>query len=85
MTKLIIDALINELVTQFSYPQEVLSLDHAKLMAYYLHYAVWDVEHGTVLKLTENCEVVQAVHGTAVLSAEDIIKLYGDPPVFHNL
>ena len=77
LTKLIIDALLTDLVTEFKYPQEVLQFNYERMLGYYLNYAVWDIERGTVLKLTNNCEVVQAVHGTNILTPEHMEKLYG--------
>jgi hypothetical protein len=45
-------------VTHFSYPEEILTFNHEKMMAYYLSYAVWDIKNGTVLKLSDKKTVV---------------------------
>ena len=46
---------------------------------------VWDLEKGTVLKLGENLRIVFAVSGKKVLTQNEIIEGYGNPPRFTNL
>jgi hypothetical protein len=50
-----------------------------------LNNAVWDVEHGSVLKLVDGKEVSDAMHGFNKLSRPQICAMYGDPPVFSQL
>jgi hypothetical protein len=47
--------------------------------------AVWDIENGTILKLTEGKYVSHAIRGFTVLSTQEIQKLYGETPIFSHL
>ena len=44
--------------------------------------AVWDIEHGVMLKLGDRKIVTHAVKGFEILTKEEITKLYGTPPKF---
>jgi hypothetical protein len=44
--------------------------------------AVWDIENGVFVKLTEGKIVSHAVRGFTALTKQEITKLYGQPPVF---
>ena len=50
-----------------------------------LNNAVWDIENRTVLKLVEGKEVARAYIGLRELSREEIVRIYGEPPIFNNL
>ena len=66
------------------YPIEITQIDQS----YYdlgLNNAVWDIENGTVLKLVEGKEVARAIVGKRELSRDEIIRIYGDPPIFNTL
>ena len=44
--------------------------------------AVWDIEKGTVLKLTENKIITKAMNGMTLMTEAEIKEMYGDPPIF---
>ena len=48
----------------------------------FLNNAVWDIEHGTVIKLGEDRSVAAAVSGYDVLHKQQIHAIYGDPPFY---
>lgn len=59
-----------------------------------LNYGVWDIETGNLLKLGEDKEVLQAMHGKRKLTMDEIKAVYGSPvprfaavnwPQTHNL
>lgn len=50
-----------------------------------MNYGIWDIEHGTCIKLGENKEVAAAVMGYDVLSKDAIQAIYGTPPVYGAL
>jgi hypothetical protein len=47
--------------------------------------AVWDIENGTILKLTEDCLVSHAISGFKTLTEVQIRGIYGDPPIYNWL
>jgi hypothetical protein len=49
-----------------------------------MNYAVWDVKHGTLLKLTKGRRVSHAIRGFEKLSDLTIRELYGEPPMFES-
>jgi hypothetical protein len=54
MTKLIVEGHLEDLKTKFAYPAEVEFFDYDDdSLNLFLNNAVWDIEHGTVLKLAE--------------------------------
>ena len=66
--KLIISVFLQALHEDHDYPEEVRKFDWEKSLLYHLNCGVWDIEHGTVLKLGEGGVVTHAVHGFEVLS-----------------
>ena len=46
---------------------------------------VWDLERGTILKLSEGREITHAALGYEFLSKKKIIEFYGEPPVYRHL
>jgi hypothetical protein len=50
-----------------------------------LNNAIWDIDKGTILKLDENKIITHASIGLVSIGKHEIIRLYGNPPVFSNL
>jgi hypothetical protein len=71
-----------ELNESFGYPASILDFDYDKHTAMAFNGAVWDVEQGTVVKLSEDREVVHAYKGFEKMSKEEIVDIYADPPKF---
>jgi hypothetical protein len=54
VTKLIVEGHLEDLKTKFAYPAEVEFFDYDdSSLNLFLNNAVWDIEHGIVLKLAE--------------------------------
>ena len=53
-----------------------------KIDSLLLQGAVWDIEKGTVLKLTENKIITKAMNGMTLMTEAEIKEMYGDPPIF---
>ena len=73
-----------DLHKEAGYPFEITQIDES----YYdigLNNAVWDIGNRTVLKLVEGKEVSRAYIGKKELSREQIVEIYGDPPIFNTL
>ena len=84
LTKHMSKVLGQDLHLRAGYPIEITQIDQS----YYdlgLNNAVWDIENRTVLKLVEGKEVARAFIGSRELSREDIVRIYGDPPIFNTL
>ena len=50
-----------------------------------LQNSVWDIEKGNIVKLSEDKEVVFAIHGFKKLTKDELIGMYGEYPEFINL
>jgi hypothetical protein len=86
MTKLIVEGHLEDLKTKFAYPAEVEFFDYDdESLNLFLNNAVWDIEHGTVLKLAEGQIITHAVHGIKPMGMDMIKQIYGDPPIFKTL
>jgi hypothetical protein len=83
-SKLIIKCHLEELHSM-GYPKAVLDFDYTNNLGLCFKNAVWDIQHGTVLKLVECREITHAVRGFAPLEMKEITDLYGDPPMFMAL
>ena len=73
-----------DLHEQAGYPVEITQIDES----YYdlgLNNCVWDIENRTMLKLVEGKEVCRAIIGSKELSRDEIVRLYGNPPIFNAL
>jgi hypothetical protein len=46
---------------------------------------VWDIKTGAVLRLAEGKEITHAVLGYHVLQKEQIVKIWGSPPIYNAL
>jgi len=46
---------------------------------------IWDLEKSTVIKLAEGKEVVQGFKDGKRMTKEQIIDVYGSPPIFNKL
>jgi hypothetical protein len=51
----------------------------------FLNCAVWDIQRGPILKLAEGKIITHAMLGFRKLTSNEIINMYGDPPVFNAL
>jgi len=70
LTKELVKTHLLELHNQFGYPEEICDFDWENNLGVCLNCAVWDIEHGTVLRLAEGKIVTHAVHGFQPLSGE---------------
>ena len=82
-----VKAILAELHRQFPayYPAEVLDFDYSKNLDVFLNNAVWDVEHGTILKLGEGKVITHAIRGFEHLRPREMEYNYGTPPRFNDL
>jgi hypothetical protein len=80
--KLAVSCILLDLHNHFKYPREVLDFDYDKNLNFYITNVVWDLKHGTILKLGDDRVITSAVLGYEALTESQIIALYGDPPVF---
>ena len=51
----------------------------------FMNSAVWDIDNGVILKLSENKEVLHAIKGYRRLEMTQIKAIYGDPPIYKHL
>lgn len=47
-----------------------------------LNASIFDMDNGLVIKMAEGQEVVRAMKGFRILSKDEIISVYGSPPIF---
>ena len=85
LTRTLIQAYLKHLHESFGYPKEILDFDYDFNMNVCFTNCIWDVEHGTILKLSEDKIVQHAIHGFEKLTRPQICAMYGDPPVFSQL
>jgi hypothetical protein len=71
LAKLVAETYLDELHKNYGYPEEVTKFNESTLDLM-MNNAVWDIEHGVMLKLTDNKVISQAVFGTEKLSKEKI-------------
>ncbi|XP_069052372.1 5'-nucleotidase domain-containing protein 1 [Lepisosteus oculatus] len=76
-SRLIYDSFARFLVEHKGYDKELLTLSPAT-WDFCFKGLVMDLEDGNLIKLAEDGTVLRATHGTKSLSAEDIIKHYGE-------
>ena len=50
-----------------------------------LNNGVWDIKHGTILKLDEDRRITHAVKGFSQLTKTQIREVYGEPSVYLRL
>jgi hypothetical protein len=84
MTKLAVSSYLSDL-SEHGYPKEIILFDYDRNLGVCLNNAVWDIEKGVIVRLGEEKEVTHAIRGFQALSKEEIIELYGDPPIFTSL
>ena len=48
-----------------------------------LNWSLFDIDTGLIVKLTEGKEVARAMRGFRALTKTEIIKTYGNPPIYH--
>ena len=76
MTSHLITSALEDLYTNEGFPEEVLNFNVEQDVGVCLNCGVFDVKHGTVLKLGEDKEVLETLHGYTKLTAYEISKLY---------
>jgi hypothetical protein len=84
-TRLIIESYLTDLVDKFKYPESMKMFNYKKNLGVCLNNAVWDVDNGVIIKLTEGKFISHAIRGYKSLSEEEIHEIYGRPPIFKNL
>jgi hypothetical protein len=85
LANLIATVYLEELHLNYDYPQIVTKFN-TKTLDLIMNNAVWDIENGVFLKLTDNKVISHAVFGTEKLSKEQIQKIYyHDPAHFSQL
>jgi hypothetical protein len=60
-------------------------VDASKLLPLFLNNCVWDIDHGLMLKLGVEREVIYAVRGYEKIGQEELLFKYGDPPTYKHL
>ena len=61
MARLMISTVLEDLVENFGYPAETANFDYENNLSMCMTNAVWDLEHGTVIKLAGNKEIFQCL------------------------
>ena len=84
LTRLVVDSLLSQLHEQCKYPIEVKHFNYQKHAQVCLNNAIWDIEHGTILKVGEDGKITHAVHGFDALTTEQITRVYGPDRLFTN-
>jgi hypothetical protein len=85
LTKLIVESYLAELHESFSYPKSVKEFNYDTDLKVFLNNSVWDIEHGTILKITGKNTVSHALFGFESLNQFELKQIYGNPPVFEPL
>jgi hypothetical protein len=85
ITKLLVESYLADLVEHFKYPAEIKNFDYENNLGVCLNNAVWDVHSGMVLKLVEGREISHAILGFESLDREEIVEVFGEPPVYQHL
>ena len=80
MIACLVTEMLTELHRGFKYPREILDFDFKNSLGVFLNNAIWDIEHGTVLKLCEGRYISHAIKGFRKLSTAEVRTIYGDPP-----
>jgi hypothetical protein len=76
---------LTRLEKEKGYHERVTFFDYRQHMDLALNGGVWDITNGTILRLAEGKIVSHAVKGYKALTKDEIVKLYGEPPVFKHL
>jgi len=84
--KLLVRTELTELIEHAKYPEEILNFDFEDeaTLDMCMNGAIFDVDHGLVLKLVEGKEIVRAMKGFRILKQSEIVEIYGNPPIFHT-
>jgi hypothetical protein len=85
VSKLLITGHLDELKNKFNGYKRLTDFDFKSKLHLFVNCAVWDIDQGIILTLSENKEVTHAVRGYNILSMPEIKSLYGDPPIFKHL
>ena len=64
------------------YPPEILDLDVENNINLCLNASLFDADNGIILKLVEGAEITRAFKGFKCLSKDEIIDIYGSPPIY---
>jgi hypothetical protein len=84
-TKLMIRCHLAELHENFDYPAEILDFDYERDLRVCTNNVVWDVQHGTILKLVEGKFISHAICGFEKLDKNQIESIYGWKRIFKPL
>lgn len=86
MTVLVASGYLEELHNKWPefYPEQIKQFDWNNNLSVVMNYAVWDIKHGTLLKLSKGRRVTHAIRGLEKLSDLTIKELYGEPPMFDS-
>lgn len=85
LTKLVVDSLLSQLHDSCKgYPSQVKQFDYKRNAQVCLNNAIWDIEHGTILKVGEDGKITHAIHGFEPLSSDQISRVYGPDRQFTN-
>jgi hypothetical protein len=84
LAEYIIKEHLNDLCQHFEgYPKEIKDFDFDNMLM--LGNAVWDIEWGTILKISEGNQIKHGYYGNDKLTHEELTELYGDPPTYEHL
>jgi hypothetical protein len=82
ITKMVVECHLKDLVVNFKYTAKITDFDCKKHLGMFLNNAIWDIKNNLVLKLAANKRVVRAMSGFKSLTAQEIEKVYGNPPIY---
>jgi hypothetical protein len=87
MRELIISGHLKDLVelNPTDYPEKLKDIRYNYNASYGLTQAVWDIQNGTVLKLTDGKRITHALLGFKPLTKEEIQEMYGKEMIFEAL
>lgn len=74
---------LEEFVEQ-GYPESIKEFNYEDDLQMCLNASVFDIDRGMVIKLAEGLEVVQAMKGLKKLCKDEIMSVYGNPPIFKS-
>ena len=70
---------------ELGYPAEIMKFDFTKgAMEMCMNGAIFDIDNGLIIKLVEGKEVIRAMRGFKALDKDEIIQVYGNPPIFRH-
>ena len=82
VVKLLTKCILTELIFREGYTSTLLNFDYEHGSELVFKNAIWDINHGTILRLAENQYISYAMLGQDRLHECRIKEIYGDPPIF---